>query len=182
MAIGSTGGFTYLYSANFHSGNIDVLKGSAGAPAWPDISPIPACLPATRRSTSSTLGGQLYVAYAQTTPGSADEIAGPGLGFVDAFDLNGNFLRRVATGGALNAPWGLALAPASWVQLAGKLLVGNFGDGAINAYDPVTGASAGALLDANGHPLCDRRPVGPHRRERGKRRKRRSHLLHRRPE
>src|SRR5205823_674324 len=83
-----------------------------------------------------------------------DDVAGPGNGFVDLFDTNGNFIRRVASGGTLNSPWGLALAPASYGAFAGDLLVGNFGDGRINAFDPVSGAFKGQLTDGNNVPIA----------------------------
>jgi uncharacterized protein (TIGR03118 family) len=74
-----------------------------------------------------------------------DDVAGPGNGIVDTFDLSGNNLKPFATGGALNSPWGLALAPSGFGELSGKLLIGNFGDGKINAFDPVTGGASVAL-------------------------------------
>jgi uncharacterized protein (TIGR03118 family) len=101
----------------------------------------------------TNLGGQLYVTYAATS-GGKDETDGAGLGFVDVYDLSGNFQKRVASQGALNAPWGLALAPASgFGALSGDLLVGNFGDGIINAYDPATGSFVATLDDATGNPI-----------------------------
>ena len=81
-------------------------------------------------------------------------MAGPGFGFVDAFDLQGNFLSRIASGGTLNSPWGLAIAPASFGQFAGDLLVGNFGDGRINAFDLTTHAFEGQLSSPDGNPLA----------------------------
>jgi uncharacterized protein (TIGR03118 family) len=81
-----------------------------------------------------TDGDTVYVAYAKQQPGSADEQAGPGLGFVDRFTHIGTVTRRIASHGTLNAPWGLAIAPASFGKFAGDLLVGNFGDGRIGAY------------------------------------------------
>jgi uncharacterized protein (TIGR03118 family) len=98
------------------------------------------------------LGGNIYVTYALN--GGADEIAGPGLGLVDVFDTNGNFLQRVAFGGTLDAPWGLAIAPSNFDGFSNDLLVGNFGDGTINAYDPTTFAFLGQLLDQQGNPIA----------------------------
>ncbi len=72
---------------------------------------------------------------------------------MNVFDTNGNFLGRVATQGTLNSPWGLTIAPASFGQFAGDLLVGNFGDGRINAFDLSSDTFAGQLLDQNGNPL-----------------------------
>ena len=92
------------------------------------------------------LNGQIYVAYALQDSKKEDEVAGPGNGFVDAFDTSGNFLRRVVSSGNLNAPWGLAL-------VEGKLWVGNFGDGKINNYNPTTGAFLETLSTAGGAPL-----------------------------
>jgi uncharacterized protein (TIGR03118 family) len=99
---------------------------------------------------TQTLNGLLYVTFAQRAPGAHDETAGPGLGFVDVFDTSGHLLHRLVSGGALNAPWGLAVAPASFGKFAGALLVGNFGDGQINAYNIHTGAWLGTLDVGNG--------------------------------
>lgn len=99
------------------------------------------------------LNGQLYVTFAQHDPGATDENHGFGLGFVDVFDMNGNLVKRLISNGRLNAPWGLAIAPPSFGQFAGALLVGNFGNGRIGAYDPQTGAFLGKITDANGAPV-----------------------------
>ena len=105
-----------------------------------------------------TIGSRVYVTYAKTQPGSNDEAHGPGLGFVDAYDpISGVLLQRVASRGALNAPWGIALAPASFGAAAGDLLIGNFGDGHINAYrlsGSMFGAAPdGSLNDPSGDPI-----------------------------
>jgi uncharacterized protein (TIGR03118 family) len=100
-----------------------------------------------------TIGGSVFVAFANKLPGSDEENPGAGLGFVDEFDTNGNLIRRVVSDGALNAPWAIALAPASFGNFGGALLVGNFGDGRINAFDPTTGALLGGLLDPIGNPI-----------------------------
>jgi uncharacterized protein (TIGR03118 family) len=99
------------------------------------------------------LQGNLYVAYAFHVAGDHDETAGPGLGIVDVFDANGFLIGRVATGGKLNAPWGMAIAPAKFGQFSGMLLVGNFGDGKINAFDTNDNEFAGQLQTANGQVL-----------------------------
>ena len=99
------------------------------------------------------LDGTLYVTYAQRDNATNDEVAGAGLGVVDKFALNGDFLGRVASGGTLNAPWGLAIAPSSFGAMAGDLLVGNFGDGHINIYDPATFMPMGQVMDASNHPV-----------------------------
>jgi len=100
------------------------------------------------------LNGLLYVTFAKREPGATDETAGQGLGFVDVFDTSGHLLRRLVSHGQLNAPWGLAIAPQSFGKFAGALLVGNFGDGEINAYDPLTGRFIGHFRDDSGRRLA----------------------------
>jgi uncharacterized protein (TIGR03118 family) len=100
------------------------------------------------------VGGDIYVTYArQEEEDPEEEEKGPGLGVVDVFDPNGAFLRRVATKGPLNAPWGVALAPASFGPLGGAVLIGNLGDGTIHAFSPRTGAPLGALNDSSDRPI-----------------------------
>jgi uncharacterized protein (TIGR03118 family) len=153
ITYGSTGGFQYAYLANFGTGAIDVLKGSGGAPNLAGTFTDPGLPAGYAPFNIQNLGGMLYVAYALKN--GADEQAGPGLGFVTRFDLDGQFQGRIATNGALNAPWGLALAPAGFLNLGGLLLVGNFGDGTIHAYDPTTsGGPIATLTDLSGSPIA----------------------------
>src|SRR5205085_9564761 len=85
------------------------------------------------------IGGQLYVTFAkQLAPANQDDQAGPGDGYVDVFNTNGTVVKRFATRGALNSPWGVALAPAGVGGFSGDLLLGNFGDGRIGPYEPAT--------------------------------------------
>src|SRR5205085_6988610 len=100
------------------------------------------------------INNQLYLTYALQNGAKHDDVAGPGNGFVDVFDLKGNFVKRLASNGTLNSPWGLALAPATFGPLAGDLLVGNFGDGHISAFNPTTGAFLGQLMDTNNLPIA----------------------------
>lgn len=144
---------TYLYAANFRAGTIDVIKGTAGAPDLPGHFIDPNLPAGYAPFDVRLLNGKLYVTYALQDAGKHDDVAGAGHGFVSVFDTNGNFIGRVASQGTLNSPWGLAIAPASFGQFAGDLLVGNFGDGRINAFDLSNGTSAGQLLDNNGNPL-----------------------------
>lgn len=102
-----------------------------------------------------TLNGKVYVAFAQHGEG-LEEAHGAGLGFVDVFDSTGHKLQTLISNGPLNAPWGLTIAPASFGQFAGALLVGNFGDGKINAFNPKTGAFLGTLDSSSGDPLAIR--------------------------
>lgn len=152
-AIGSTGGHEYLYAANFKAGTVDVHKGDAGAPSLSGSFIDPGLPSGYAPFNVQNLNGSLYVTYALQNASKDDEVAGAGLGFVDQYTLNGNFVARVASGGTLNAPWGLAVAPSSFGSAAGDLLVGNFGDGHINIYDPNTHTFLGQVLDANNHPV-----------------------------
>ena len=152
-AYATVGGNGYLYAADFGRGSIDVFKGNAGAAnlagSFTDAS-----LPAGYAPFNvQTLDGSLFVTYAMRDGNSTDETDGAGLGYVDRYDLQGNLLGRVASGGWLNAPWGLAIAPSSFGSLAGSLLVGNFGDGRINAYNLATDSFMGQIDGADGQAL-----------------------------
>ena len=91
--------------------------------------------------------------YAKQDAAKHDDVAGASHGFVDVFSTSGHLLNRLVSRGGLNSPWGLAIAPSSWGSLAGSLLVGNFGDGRIHAYDPTSGHALGALRDAHGNKI-----------------------------
>ena len=146
-----------LYAADFHNGKIDVIKfdviksefTKTGVPgAFSDPS-----LPAGFAPFNiMNIQGNLYVAYAMQQAGSDDELAGPGLGIVNVFDADGFLIERVATRGKLNAPWGMALAPDGFGKFSNHLLVGNFGDGTINAYN-VKGFTFAGQLRANNKVL-----------------------------
>jgi uncharacterized protein (TIGR03118 family) len=154
LAIASTPAGTFLYAADFHDGRIDVFDSSFNlvhlSPGSFSDKEIPAGF---APFNVQTLGGLLYVAYAKQDADREDEVAGSSLGFVDVFDLNGNLLRHLIERGQLDAPWGLALAPAGFGRFGGALLVGNFGDGRINAYDPETGEFLGRLRNEDNKPI-----------------------------
>ncbi|SEK67412.1 TIGR03118 family protein [Nitrosovibrio tenuis] len=153
-AIGNTSGHDYLYAANFKTGAIDVYKGDGAAPSLSG-SFTDATLPSGYAPFNvQNLNGSLYVSYAQQDDAKHDDVPGLGKGFVDQFSLSGDFIGRVASEGTLNAPWGMAIAPSSFGSMAGDLLVGNFGDGHINIYDPTTHAFLGQVLDASNKPLA----------------------------
>lgn len=153
LTLGTVNGLTYAYAANFRTGNIDVLKGTAAQAGLTGSFTDPNLPAGYAPFDVQNLGGILYVSYAIQDLAKHDDVAGPGNGIVDTFDQSGNFISRLVTGGVLNSPWGLALAPAGFGDVAGDLLVGNFGDGKINAYDPTTGAFLETLQDANGNPI-----------------------------
>jgi uncharacterized protein (TIGR03118 family) len=100
------------------------------------------------------LNGKLYVEYAKVTPGVPVALPGGG-GYVDIFDTNGNLLQRLVSNGSLDAPWGVAIAPSGFGAFGGATLVGNFGNGEINAFDPTTGAFLGAITGLDGKPIAN---------------------------
>jgi uncharacterized protein (TIGR03118 family) len=133
LAIATAPAGPRIYATDFHNGVVDVFDA-----AWQPV-PHPGFVdPYLPRHFApfgiQAIGDRIFVTYAQQQPGSDDEAHGQGLGVVDAFDLSGHLVARVAQFGRLNAPWGLAWAPPTFGRFAGDLLVGNFGDGRITAY------------------------------------------------
>jgi uncharacterized protein (TIGR03118 family) len=154
VSLETVGGHSYLLSANFRAGSIDVLKGDNGAPNLTGNFTDPSLPAGYAPFNVHVIGGNVYVSYAVQDAAKHDDVAGPGNGIVSVFDSQGNFLMRLVNpGGVLNSPWGMVIAPSSFSQFAGDLLVGNFGDGTIHAFNPTTGALAGELLNADGTPL-----------------------------
>lgn len=102
------------------------------------------------------INGRLYVTFAMQDADQHDNLASSGSGIVDVFDLNGNLIKTLTSGGTLNSPWGMVLAPASFGRFSKDLLIGNFGDGRINAFDPATGAFHGQVFKHNGAPIVIR--------------------------
>ena len=158
LAIAVTSVGDRLYATNFHAGTVDVFDASFHAVPGGFTDPD---LPAGYAPFGiRALGGVIYVTYALQDADKHDDVAGVGHGFVNAFDTDGHLLRRVASRGRLNSPWGLALAPADFGQFGGNLLVGNFGDGHINAFDLERFEGNGELQErgqlhaANGAPVA----------------------------
>jgi uncharacterized protein (TIGR03118 family) len=142
-----------LYAADFHNGVVDVFDES-----WNLVNQFtdPGLPSGYAPFGIQAIGSQIFVAFAKQDADAEDEVAGQGLGFVDAFDTDGSLVARVAQRGLLNAPWGLALAPADFGRFSGDLLVGNFGDGKINAFQPQSNghfAFRGQLRTRSGHAL-----------------------------
>ena len=153
LALASAGRAHFLYASNFHEGRIDVLNAHFKKVSLPGGFTDPDMAAGFAPFNIQLLNGKLYVSYAKQNAAKHDDVAGPGNGFVDVYDTSGHLLRRLISRGDLNSPWGLALAPASFGAFAGDLLVGNFGDGAIHAYDPTTGAIKGQLTNTDGNPI-----------------------------
>ena len=152
-AFATVGTHSYLYAANFRAGTIDVQKGDPAAPGLTGGFSDPSIPAGFAPFNIQKIGNSLFVTYALQDAAKHDDVAGLGNGFVDEFDLNGNLIRRVATQGTLNSPWGVTLAPAAFDALGGDLLIGNFGDGRINVFDPTTASFLGQLDGADGSPL-----------------------------
>jgi uncharacterized protein (TIGR03118 family) len=156
IELSATGTADFLYAADFHNARIDVFNGSFGLVTAPGAFVDPKLPDGYAPFGIANLSGQIFVSYAKQDAEQSDEIAGQGLGFVDRFTTMGAFLGRVASHGQLNAPWGLARAPASFGPFGGDLLVGNFGDGEINAYEPQTDGTyerVGPLRDEDHKPI-----------------------------
>ena len=153
LAIATTSAGTFLYGADFHRGRIDVFDQGFDRVHLPGRFQDRKLPRGYAPFNVQELGGRLYVAYAKQDADREDEVAGPGRGFVDVYSTSGHLLHRLIRRGQLNAPWGLVLAPAGFGRFSGDLLVGNFGDGRINAYDPRTGAFGGRLRHEDGSPI-----------------------------
>jgi uncharacterized protein (TIGR03118 family) len=152
LALGSVGTSNYLYAANFRSGAVDVFNGTftqvnlAGSFTDPNV-------PSGFAPFGiQNVGGQIFVTYAKQNAARHDDISGPGNGFVDIFGTDGTFVRRFATQGTLDSPWGVALAPSAFGNFHDDVLIGNFGDGLINAYTPA-GVFRGQLKSETRAPI-----------------------------
>jgi len=145
LALSGNGTTHLLYAANFRSGQVDVFDGTFKPVALDGGFKDPRLPRGYSPFGIQAIGGDIYVTYAKQDDSGDEEVQGPGLGIVNVFDPQGHLVRRVATRGVLNAPWGLALAPASFGEFAGALLVGNLGDGHLNAFGPRTGKFLGTL-------------------------------------
>src|SRR5215813_13390235 len=141
---------TFLFAANFRNGTVDVFdKNFKQVNSFTDPSVPTGFAP----FNVQVLDGHLFVTFALQNAAKHDDVAGPGNGFVDEFSPTGQVLHSVASGGVLNSPWGLAIAPPKFGQFANDILVGNFGDGTINAFNPANDQFVGTLDNAQGSPI-----------------------------
>jgi uncharacterized protein (TIGR03118 family) len=161
LALGSAGGANYIYATNFHNGTVDVFdKNFAPHTFFAGQFTDPNAPAGFAPFGVKNANGVLFVTYAKQDADRHDDVAGPGNGFIDEFTTDGHFLKRFASGTAaggtltaLNSPIGATLAPAGFGNFGGDLLIGNFGDSHVSAFDPNTGQFLGQLQDTNGHPL-----------------------------
>jgi uncharacterized protein (TIGR03118 family) len=136
LAIASTSGGDFLYATDFHNGRVDVFDGNFQQVNTPGAFVDPGIPRGYAPFGIQNVNGTIVVTYAKQNAAARDDVAGQGHGFVDIYDTSGTFLERVATHGQLNSPWGIAIAPASFGSFGGDLLVGNFGDGQVSAFQP----------------------------------------------
>jgi uncharacterized protein (TIGR03118 family) len=146
-----------LYATNFRTGKVDVFDKNFKSPTPPLSGSF--IDPKVQRGYApfgiQNINGQIWVTYALQDKAKHDPVNKPAHGFVAVFDTDGNLVRHFAQHGHLDSPWGLAIAPATFGKFANDILIGNFGDGVINAYDPKTGHSLGALSGPDGDPLVN---------------------------
>ena len=154
LALGKANGSNYLYAADFHNGKVDVFDGEFSPVTLAGGFVDPGIPAGFAPFNVQAIGTNLFVTYAKQDADKEDDVPGPGNGYVDIFDTSGNLVKRFASNGALDSPWGLALAPAGFGQFGGQLLIGNFGDGTINAFDPVSGVFLGQVKDFTGAPIA----------------------------
>jgi len=151
IAMAQNGGANFLYATNFHANAVDVYdKNFVLVNSFTDAS-----MPAGFAPFGiASINGKLYVSYAkQKAPDDKDDDAGLGNGFIDVFNPDGSLSKRLVSAGALNSPWAMVIAPTGFSRFAGDLIVGNFGDGLIAAYDPNTGAFIDNLRGGDGNAI-----------------------------
>jgi len=152
--IAQANGVRFLYVANFFNGSVDVFDTNYAPTSVPAGAFTDPNIPSGFAPFNvQNINGNLYVTFAKQSVDKHDDLHGPGLGFVDAFDSNGVLLQRLRSGHWMNAPWGVALAPAGFGKLSGRLLVGQFGSGEIASFDPNSGNFQGLLRGRHGQPL-----------------------------
>ncbi|HEX8896916.1 MAG TPA: TIGR03118 family protein [Terriglobales bacterium] len=154
LAQASNSSGTFLYAADFMNGKIDVFNSSYSQTSLSGSFTDPNLPTGYSPYNIQTVNGKLYVEYAPIGSNGLP-VVGAGNGVVDVFDTNGGFAQRLISNGQLNVPWGIALAPSNFGQFSGDLLVGNFGNGWINAFNPTTGTFVGTLDVTGGTPFAE---------------------------
>jgi uncharacterized protein (TIGR03118 family) len=150
LALAQTQSGDFLYASDFHNNHVDVFDSTFHPVTKPGAFVDPTLPRGYAPFGIQNIQNKILVAYAKQDEDAEDEIAGDGFGFISAFDTDGTFLTRIASRDALNAPWGMAMAPDHFGRFSNMLLVGNFGDGRINVFDPQTFEAKGHLKDPKG--------------------------------
>jgi uncharacterized protein (TIGR03118 family) len=151
LALGVTASGNFLYATDFHDGFVQVFDST--------FTPTTTFTDSTLTTLGygpfgiANIGGNLYVSFAKQDADAHDDVEGPGFGYVDEFDTDGNMIRQFAAQGTLDSPWGMVVAPGNFGAFSNALLVGNFGDGRISAFDLASGDFLGQMLLPSGQPL-----------------------------
>jgi uncharacterized protein (TIGR03118 family) len=159
LTMGTIGQQSFVYATDLHNNAVDVFDSNfhlvnLGPNAFVDPTTGKNAIPSNFAPFGiKNVGGTLFVTYAMQDAAKHDDVAGVGNGFIDEYDTSGNFIKRFATRGTLNSPIGATFAPADFGPFSNDLLIGNFGDSKVNAFDPVTGKFLGQLKDPQGNPL-----------------------------
>jgi uncharacterized protein (TIGR03118 family) len=151
----STAAIPFLYATNFRTGNIDVFDGNFNQVPVPGTFSDPNVQHGYAPFGIQNINNKLWVTYALQNAAKHDPVNKPAHGFVSVFDTDGNLVSHFAQHGHLSSPWGVGLAPASFGEFHDDILIGNFGDGQINAYNPASGHWLGTLSDASGKPIIN---------------------------
>ncbi|WP_321936009.1 TIGR03118 family protein [Paraburkholderia sp. J8-2] len=155
LALATMNNANLLYATDFHNNKIDVFNTSFSKVTTPGAFTDPLIPAGFAPFGIRAIGSNLFVTYAKQDAAKHDDVAGAGLGMVDVYDTSGNLKQRFASGGALNAPWGIAQAPSNFGTMSGAILIGNFGDGTINAFNAASGQSMGPLVASNGSAIVE---------------------------
>jgi uncharacterized protein (TIGR03118 family) len=150
LAVGNNATGVFLYATNFHAGTVDVFDSTFKPAALSGNFTDPHAPAGYAPFGIANIRGDLFITYAKQDAAKHDDVPGPGNGFVSIFDTNGNFLRRFASQRPLNAPWAVVQAPYNFGGLDSDILIGNFGDGHITAFDSKTAKLHGQLRDTSG--------------------------------
>ena len=150
-----TGNDMFVFASDFHNGKVDVFDSTftsvdMGSSAFSDPNIPAGFAPFGIRN----IGGQLFVTYAKQDADAHDDVKGLGNGYVDVFTTSGVLVRRFASQGPLNSPWGVVQTPASFGGFGNAIIIGNFGDGHLSAFDPVSGSFKGQLNQPGGMPVA----------------------------
>jgi len=145
----------FLLASNFNSGQVEVFDSSFHLTALTGSFTDPTLPAGFAPFGIQLIGSQVFVTYALQDSAKHDPISAPGNGFVSVFNTDGTFVKRFASNGTLNSPWGVVMTPATFGAFSNDLLIGNFGDGTINAFNPANGTFLGQLNGTNGTPLAN---------------------------
>ncbi len=155
LAIATTPGGPRLYATDFHGNRVDVWDDTFAPAGKPGGFADPNLPKGFAPFGIQTVGGRIVVTYAKQDADAMDDVHGAGLGFVDLYDTSGNLVKRLVSRGPLDAPWGIAQAPKHFGKASKDLLIGNFGDGRINAFNPRNGRFEGALRKGKRGPRLE---------------------------